>query len=152
MRLAEALVMRADTKKRIEQLRQRLIRNAKVQEGEKPAEDPQALLDEMEKLSDELVKLIQKINKTNTVIEIEKGLTIADAIAQRDVLMLKQNSYRELAQAATITQDVRTKSEIKFKGTVKVAEIQEKADKAAKAHREIDTKIQEMNWRTDLLE
>ncbi len=37
MKLAEALILRADTKKRFEQLRQRLLNNAKVQEGDKPA-------------------------------------------------------------------------------------------------------------------
>ncbi len=152
MKLAEALMLRADMKKRIEQLKQRLMRNAKVQEGEKPAEDPQSLLDEVEKLSEELVNLIQKINKTNSATVIDGGITVADAIARRDILVLKHSLYRELAQAATILPDVRTKSEIKFKGTVSVTGIQEKADAAAKAHREIDTKIQEMNWRTDLLE
>jgi hypothetical protein len=34
MKLAEALVQRADKKKRIEQLKQRILRNAKVQEGQ----------------------------------------------------------------------------------------------------------------------
>jgi hypothetical protein len=37
MKLAEALILRADNKKRFEQLRQRLMNNAKVQEGDKPA-------------------------------------------------------------------------------------------------------------------
>ena len=46
MKLAEALSERADIQKRIQQLRSRLRRNALVQEGEKPAEDPHALLEE----------------------------------------------------------------------------------------------------------
>ena len=36
MKLAEALIQRADCQKRIAQLRQRLTRSAKVQEGEQP--------------------------------------------------------------------------------------------------------------------
>lgn len=150
MKLAEALVLRSDQKKRIEQLKQRILRNAKVQEGEKPAEDPEALLQEMERISEELVVLIQRINKTNSVTEMEKGSTLADAIATRDILLLKDSVYRDLAQAATVTHDIRTKSEVKFKGTVKVSQIQEHADQLAKAHRELDTKIQEMNWKTEL--
>lgn len=152
MKLAEALILRADKQRRIDQLRQRLNRNAKVQEGEKPSENPVALLEEMERITKELVLLIQKINKTNSFTELEKGISISDAIASRDNLVLKHKIYRDLAQAATITQDIRTKSEVKFKSTVKVSEIQERADQAAKAHREIDTKIQEMNWCTELLE
>jgi NTP pyrophosphatase (non-canonical NTP hydrolase) len=151
MKLAEALVLRADKKKRIEQLKQRILRNAKVQEGQKPAEDPETLIKEMERISEELVELIQRINKTNSNTEFEKGLSLADAIAQRDILVLKNSIYRDLAQGATITQDIRTKSEVKFKGTVRVSQIQERADELAKAHRELDTRIQELNWKTDLL-
>lgn len=151
MKLAEALVLRADKKKRIEQLKQRIIRNAKVQEGEKPAENPETLIQEMERISQELVVLIQRINKTNSITEIEKGVSIADGIASRDILVLKHSIYRDLAQAATVTQDIRTKSEVKFKGTIKVSQIQEIADLMAKNHRELDTRIQEMNWKTELL-
>jgi len=150
MKLAEALVLRADKKKRIEQLKQRILRNAKVQEGQKPAENPESLISEMEEISAQLVELIQRINKTNSNTEFKKGVCLADAIAERDILVLKNSIYRDLAQSATITQDIRTKSEVKFKGTVKVPEIQKLADQLAKKHRELDTKIQELNWKTDL--
>lgn len=151
MKLAEALVLRADRKKRIDQLKQRIIRNAKVQEGQKPAEDPEVLIKEMERISEELVGLIKQINRTNSNTEFEKGVSLADAIANRDILVLRNSIYRDLAQAATITQDIRTKSEVKYKGTVKVSQIQEQADELSKAHRELDTRIQEMNWQTELL-
>ena len=150
MKLAEALVLRADKKKRIEQLKQRILRNAKVQEGQKPAEDPESLITEAEEISEELVVLIQRINKTNSNTQFKKGISLSDAITTRDILVLKNSIYRDLAQAATVTQDIRTKSEVKFKGTVKVSQIQERADQIAKTHRELDTKIQELNWKTDL--
>ncbi len=152
MKLAEALILRADIKKRIEQLRLRLLRNAKVQEGQKPGEDPEALTQEFERLSQEMLDLIQRINKTNSATHMADGGTLADAVALRDVLTMKHNLYRELAQAATITADVRTRSEVKFKSTVRVAQTQKLADKYAQTHRELDTKIQEMNWDTELLE
>ncbi len=152
MKLAEALILRADRKKRLEQLKQRLLRNAKIQQGDKPAEDPEELIKEVEAISKDLLRLIQQINRTNSATEMKKGSTLADAIAERDVLALRNGIYRDLAQAATVTPDIRTKSEIKFKGSVSVSKIQERADSIAKAHRELDTKIQEMNWETDLLE
>ena len=40
MKLAEALSLRADLQKRISQLEVRLKNNARIQEGEEPAEDP----------------------------------------------------------------------------------------------------------------
>ncbi|MBL8058677.1 MAG: DIP1984 family protein, partial [Anaerolineales bacterium] len=146
MKLAEALILRADKKKRIEQLKQRLIRNAKVQEGDKPAEAPDTLLAELEQITGELVQLIQRINRTNSATGVEPGVSLSDAIATRDVLSLKQALYRDLAHAATVVPDIRTKSEVRFKGTFSVADIQQSAEDLAKAERELDTTIQELYW------
>ena len=151
MKLAEALIKRADHQKRIEHLKKRLLNNAKVQEGDKPAEKPETLLAEMEELSGKLTQLIQQINKTNSTTKFQDDLTIADAIALRDILKLRYTIYRELAQAATITQQRYSKSEVKFQSTVNVAEIQNKADDLAKEIRELDAKIQAQNWQIDLV-
>jgi len=150
MKLAEALILRADCQKKIAQINERLIRNAKVQEGETPAEDPAALIAAIEQTSTQLVDLVQKINRTNVSIRLD-GETIADAIARRDNLMLRQSIYRSLAEAATITQDRYMKSEIKFISTVAVTEIQKRADDLARDYRELDAKIQAANWNTELL-
>jgi hypothetical protein len=47
MKLGDALNRRADLKARIQQLPGRLAASAVVQEGDAPAEDPAALLDEL---------------------------------------------------------------------------------------------------------
>jgi len=66
MKLAEALILRADHKKRLEQLNERLMGIAKVQEGDDPAEDPLALLIEVDRVADGLTRLIQRMNRTNS--------------------------------------------------------------------------------------
>jgi hypothetical protein len=152
MKLAEALILRADLHKRIEQLKARLLRSAKVQEGDSPSEDPQELIAELERLTSEFTSTIQRINRTNSTTSFHGGPMLSDALAVRDVLGRKHTIYLELAKAAAITHDRSTKSEIKFKSTVKVVEIQRRADALAKEHRELDSRIQELNWRTDLLE
>ena len=65
MKLAEALIRRADCQKRLEQLKQRLLRNAKVQEGDEPAEVPATLLEERDRVTETLLKL-QSISRTNS--------------------------------------------------------------------------------------
>jgi hypothetical protein len=75
-----------------------------------------------------------------------------DALAERGVLKLRYNSYRELATAASTSQGRTTRSEVKFVSTVSVAAIQRKADDLAKEYREMDTRIQEADWSTTLLE
>lgn len=149
-KLAEALILRADYQKKVEQLKARLLRNAKVQEGEKPAEDPAVLLSQIDQVTDDLEDVIRRINRTNSITELEPGFTITDAIAKRDILRVKHAILRDIAQAATVTQDRHTKSEVKFRGTVSVAQIQKQADDIARRHRELDARIQASNWDVEL--
>jgi hypothetical protein len=149
MKLAEALVLRSDHQKRLEQLKARLQRNAKVQEGDNPAEDPEQLIVEYESVAAELMQLIARINLTNTTAQIG-GRSLTEALAERDVLRLRQAMYRDLAQIATITQSVATRSEVRFKPTVSVAAIQKKADELAQTLRNLDARIQEANWLIEL--
>ena len=152
MKLAEALVLRADYQKRLEQLKARLVRNAKVQEGEKPAENPGELLKQVEEVASQLEALIERINRTNAATPITGYRTIAAALARRDILAVRRAVYAELAQAATVTQDRYSKSEVKFKSTVSVSDMQAHADRLAKEYRELDTLLQSANWATDLFE
>lgn len=152
MKLAEALVLRSDLQTRIRQLENRLSRNARVQEGDKPAEDPEKLIHEFEQSTVELEQLIRNINKTNTHVEIEPGVTLTDALAARDILETRASMYRSLADEATISQDRYSRSELRFVSTVNIEDIQKKADGYSRMHRELDSKIQMTNWQADLLE
>ncbi|MER2598627.1 MAG: DIP1984 family protein [Caldilineales bacterium] len=152
MKLAEALILRADYQKRMAQLQDRLLRNAQVQEGEAPAENPASLLRELEKVADDLTRLIQRINATNAASELEADMTLSDALAVRDVLKSKHGAYSDLAQAATVSQDRYSKSEVKFLSAVNVSEVQARADDIARQLRELDMRIQEANWRIVLQE
>ena len=125
MKLAEALALRADSQKRIEQIKARLLRNARVQDGEMSAEDPEALIAEYEALAAEIVQLIRQINLTNSRT-IVLGRSLTQALAEYDALKMRHALYRELAQAATITESVATRSEIRFKSKVNVSEIQKR--------------------------
>lgn len=150
MKLAEALIRRADCQKRFEQLKSRLLINAKVQEGDVPAETPAGLLTELGHVANELLDLIKRINKTNAATLFSGRETISDALAERDLLALQRTAYAELAQTASITQGRYTRSEVKYVSTINVAEIQKRADELAKNYRELDARIQELNWQTEL--
>ncbi len=151
MKLAEALILRADCQKKIAQLRQRLSRVAKVQEGEQPAENPADLLAELESVTAELVILIKRINRTNSTTPFQ-GETLADVLAERDVLMLKRNTYANLVEEAAIRQDRYSRSEVRFVSTIDIAAIQRQVDNLSRDYRELDAQIQALNWQTDLIE
>jgi hypothetical protein len=151
MKLAEALILRADYQKRLAQLNQRLVNNARVQEGELPPEDPQQLLAELDSMVDQLRRLIQLINRTNsqTVFQEQR---LSEALAERDMLMLKRNAYSHLVDAASLQQSRYSRSEIKFISTVDVAQLQRQVDDLSRRYRELDSQIQAMNWQVDLVE
>lgn len=151
MKLAEALILRADCQKRFAQLKSRLLANAKVQEGDQTAEDPRALTAELEGVAGQLADLVKRINKTNSTKSFAGYGTISDALAVRDVLALRRAVYIDLAQAAAFTQDRYTRSEVKYVRTIDVVEIQKRADELAKNYRELDARIQEFNWQTELI-
>lgn len=150
MKLAEALVLRADCQKRIEQLKERLMNNVKVQEGDNPSEAPGDLFKELERIIVQLQDLIQSINFTNAATSFDSRWTIADAIAARD--MLKQTIYRSAVTEAAVTRDSRRylRSEIRFQSVVDVPTIQVKVDELSKEYRELDSKIQQLNWQVEL--
>lgn len=152
MKLAEALVLRADYQKRLEQLKFRLIRSAKVQEGDEPAENPARLLAELEEVANQLAEMIRRINRTNSVSTLRDGVTLSDALATRDVLLKRRGVYAELANAAAIVQERYSRSEVKFKSTVSVSEIQSQVDGLSREYRELDSRLQEANWAIELIE
>ena len=151
MKLAESLQERADLNRKIEQLRMRIQNNVLVQEGEKPAEDPDKLMKELEESLARLEYLIRQINLTNCAYNVE-GQTLTELIAKKDVLRVKQSAYRDILYAASqSTQRVRN-TEIKIVPVLKAAQLQKKADELAKAIRLLDNKIQQANWTADLME
>jgi hypothetical protein len=152
MKLSEALILRADSQKRVEQLKQRLLRSAKIQEGDNSPENPGVLLEELERTLGTLMDLIKRINKTNSATEFEANKTISDVLAERDVLLIKRNAYSQLTEAASVVQPLYSRSEIKFVSTVDVSNMQNQVDELSKQYREMDSRIQAMNWQTELLD
>lgn len=150
MKLAEALSLRADLQKRIAQLKERAANNVKIQEGDKPAEEPAALLKEMDANLAELESLIYRINVTNLQTERD-GETLTRMIARRDMLFLKAKALRDILGEAAGKQDRYSRNEIKYVATLDVAALQRRADECAKQLRELDVKIQGINWNVDLV-
>ena len=156
MKLAEALALRADATRRIEQLRTRIVANARFQEGEEPAEDAQALLAEAGAVLDELEDLIRRINRTNAATRIGPEDTITDALARRDVLRTRHSVVTAAADAAVGRSQPgmgrQLRSELKMLAALPVAQLRAQADDLARQIRELDVRIQQSNWEFDLME
>jgi hypothetical protein len=154
MKLAEALALRAEATRRIAQLRDRIVDNARYQEGEEPAEDAATLLAQTGEACTELESLIRRINRTNTAAPLGVG-TITDAIARRDVLKLRHSVITAAADAAAGRErgwNRHLRSELTFISALPVADLRAQADDVARRIRELDTDIQRTNWEADLLD
>lgn len=152
MKLAEALAQRADTQKRIKQLQNRLVHNARTQEGEDPAEDPKELRGQVDRAIPELGSLICRINRTNVATNFEDNGNLAEAITRRDMLRLRREILVNLASVATQSVDRYSLSEIRELSTVDVRALRAEIDDLARQYRELDLQIQACNWTTDLLD
>lgn len=152
MKLAEALHLRADLQKRIQQLGVRLNNNAKVQEGDTPAEDPMVLLSELENNTNELANLITAINRTNCAAVSADGVSLTEMIAKKDALSLRVSMLRSFIDTASAKVDRYSNKEIRVRSTVDVREAQKTLDSLSKQLRELDVTIQGLNWTVDLLQ
>lgn len=156
MKLAEALNERKAMQERLARLRARMVANARVQEGDAPAERPETLLAEIGEVAAALERLIVRINLTNVaqVVTDAPRLTLMEAVARRDMLKVRFAALAELVAAAqpNARQFALTRSEIRLVATVDVAEMQKRLDALARDIRELDTQLQAANWAVELAE
>lgn len=151
MKLAEALLERADLKSKIEMMRGRLINNAKVQEGVAPTENPNDLIVELNEKLERMEWLIVHINKTNAEGRMSTGETIAEGIAKKEVLTKKISILASFIDYGSSLASRNTHSEIRILPSADISQLQKTVDKYSKELRVLDAKIQESNWNTELL-
>jgi hypothetical protein len=150
MKLAEALLLRADIQKKIASLRDRVVANAVVQEGDKPHEDPNDLLKAAFGAVSALETLITRINTVNLQAKLADGRTLTEAIARRDTLA-QEHALLVAAIAGTRKEPDRYGvREIKWVATLEVAKLQKQIDDLAKSIRELNGAIQQTNWSVDI--
>jgi hypothetical protein len=156
MKLAEGLARRSDAQKRLAQLQARAIAGARYQEGETPAESALELLAEARAVTDEIEVLVRRINRTNAATELEPGVTITDTIAARDMLAKRRGVIASVADAAAgherSSWGRQLRSELRELTDLPVADLRREADDLARQYRDLDVRLQEANWATELAE
>jgi uncharacterized protein YlxW (UPF0749 family) len=150
MKLAEALLLRADMQKKFASLKARAQRYTVVQEGEKPAEDPAAILQEADQVAASLQQLIYAINRTNLHNSIKSGTSLTEALAMRDALVMRHSMLQGVIDACAKPPERYGVKEIRWVATVKVRDLQKKVDDLAQEIRELNASIQEAGWKVEL--
>ena len=150
MKLAEALLLRGDMQKKVASLRERIVRNGLVQEGNAPLEDPNALLAEAAAVIDDLERLVTSINVANLGNKLPDGRTLTAAMAHRDRL-IQHHALLQAAIGATQKEPDRySVREIKWVAAVDVSRLQKQSEDLAQQVRKLNGSIQETNWKVDI--
>ena len=152
MKLAEALNGRKDLETRISQIRKLLGNTVKVQEGDSPTEDPEVLMSELECCLVKLERYIYDINVTNMQIVDEEGKTMTKLLAERDALKKHIDVLRHTFDQATEAPSRYSRNEIKYVITIDAKSLREKLDQLSQQYRQLDMKMQMLNFSCDLVE
>jgi hypothetical protein len=150
MKLAEALLLRADVQKKVASLRDRIAKNAIIQKGDKLHEDPAKLIEEAFLTLKELETLVVRINQANLKYALPDGRTLTQAIAHRDTLVGQHSLLQHAITHAQKGPDRYSMAEIKWVATLNVAGLQKQLEDVAKKVRELNTAIQQANWIIEL--
>ncbi|MCR9116229.1 MAG: DIP1984 family protein [bacterium] len=150
MKLAEALLLRADMQKKLASLRERIGKNAIVQHGDEPHEDPEKLLEEAYAVLKQFESLVFRINQTNIHNTLPDGRSLTEAIAHRDTLVAQHSLIQHAIAHTQKEPDRYSMAEIKWVATLKVASLQKQTEDLAKKIRELNAAIQETNWKAEL--
>lgn len=148
MKLAEALLLRADIMRKIEHLQNRITPVLIVSDDKLPQEDPDKLIAQLRKAIQDLESLIVRINRTNNETKIEGEGSLMEALAKRDSLKMLSEKLRNIRYAAQLNNS----SDKNLKSTIDIKRLQVEMDQTGRAFREIDSKIQGLNWLTELIE
>ena len=151
MKLAEALSIRADLQKKVSQLKERIKESAKVQEGDEPCDNVEELYKELDEALFQLEDLIYRINITNVQI-VQDGDSLTRLIAKRDVLSMRVKALKEVVNYVATNDTRYGRNELKYVRTIDVNALRKEADTYAKQYRELDLKIQSLNWTVDLVD
>ena len=152
MKLAEALLIRSDMQKKLAQIKGRIRSNVKVQEGDTPNEDPNALMIDASQIITELSTLIECIHRTNAIAVTDKGQSMLTLLVERETLELRHKLLIEAIESTDTEADRYSHREIKWNLMISVASLQKQADDIAMKLRKINIVIQANNWQIDLVE
>ena len=150
MKLAEALLLRADLNKKLASLRERINRNAIVQEGETPKEKVEDLLAEGTSALEEQQKLVRTVNAANESTKLADGRLLADVLALRDTLIAQHSLLSATIAATHKDVDRYSQREIKWIVQIDVASLQKQADDLSRKIREVNVTVQAANWQIEI--
>ena len=151
MKLAEALLRRADMQKKLASLKSRIAENVKVQDGDTPSENPNELLLQANQVMSELYALIDHIHRTNAIAVMPDGATMLSTLVKRDELAERHRLLQTAMDNAVTEGDRYSHREIKWQKVIEPVKLQKQTDDIAVKLRNLNIQLQAANWQIDLV-
>jgi len=144
MKLAELLKVRSGLQNKAEDLTKRIYANVKRVDGDTPPEDPEALLVELDATFAELEGVVLRINTINST-QPHEGDSLLTLLLRREMTGKRLHTRKQAAETAAKHDHFRD-SDALYRRHVDVGKLYQEADTLAKQYRELDNRIQELNW------
>lgn len=122
-----------------------------MEEGETPAEDPDALLAELLAEVAAFESIVARINLTNAAARLPDGTSLVLALIQKDMHRYRHLTLQNLANHAVAAPTRYSARELRSVPAVDVSALRREADRVARDGRLLDGKIQRLNWEVDLM-
>jgi len=154
MKLAEALIERANLQRQNRGIVRHIDENVRLPEDEEPTGSVENLIKQYEANMLRLAELVRRINKTNCLTEMNGG-TITDAIARRDCLNSQIKAYNDIYETVTSHEQHgrygSSEIRVKYVRHLDSKKLEDRIDHLSQEFRLLDTALQGMNWTVELL-
>ena len=154
MNILEAITLKKDLEKRIENLGSRYVGNLTVLKGGKPHEDPNELLKEMDKSIIQLNDLCYRIDAADLYVKNSTGKTLIELVIERESLYRRLNILRSALNEVTVGSfseyAYNTKKLVEFDIIVSIESITKLVNETEEQFRQVTSEIQKLDVKTEI--
>lgn len=151
MKLAEALVLRADLQKKLENLKKRLANSVRKLDDIQVIEDPAALKLEADESITVLYSLIDLIYRTNQSVILPSRQSMVTVLAKRDELVERRKLLDYIINKSLLDSGLYFNERGKWQPAIDISAYQKQMDDIAMQIRRLNLDIQQTNWQVDLV-
>lgn len=151
MKLAEALVLRADLQKKLENLKKRLANSVLKLDDIQVIEDPAILKLEADETIAILYSLIDRIYRTNQSVILPSGQSMVTVLAKRDELVERRKLLDYIINKSLPDSGLYFNERGKWQPAIDISTYQKQMDDIAMQIRRLNLGIQQTNWQVDLV-
>lgn len=154
MNILEAIALKKDLENRIENLGSRYVGNVSVLKGKMPHEDPNELLQEMDKSIAQLNDLCYRIDAADLYVKNSTGKTLIELVIERESLSKRLNVLRSALNEVTFgtyyEYGYNSRREVEFDIVVSIESISKLVNEAEEQLRQVTSEIQKLDVKTEI--